>query len=67
MKDVKFCIIGYGIGSVQQQLDVSKRIQNLVKFLTDFGGACYLDKLPNDPYSVDVVAVRFVSQPLTII
>ncbi len=60
MKDIRFSILGYGVGTAQQPLELGKRIQNIVKFLTEQGGAVYLDKLPTDPCGIDIIIVRWI-------
>lgn len=57
MKDIRFSIVGYGIGTPQQPSELGKRILNIVKFLSDQGGASYLEKLPSDPCAIDIIIV----------
>lgn len=61
MRDVKFCILGYAPSTTPlppNATDPAKRVSNMVRFLTEHGGAIYLDKLPPNPTSVDIIAVH---------
>lgn len=57
MKDVKLCILGYGLQTPAPHPDVVKRVNGIVKFLTEQGGAIYFDKLPNEGTSLDLIVV----------